>query len=248
VFDEDLMKLKEDGLLRSLRDRTSPQGSKIVIGGRELLNFASNDYLGLASNPALVKAASGALEKYGMGGGASRLLAGGTELCAELEGRVAGLKGTGAALLLSSGYSANTGIIPAIAHAGDAIFSDELNHASLIDGCRVSRAETRVYRHRDMGHLERLLKQTWAKKKIIITDSVFSMDGDIAPLKELDVLTTRYNALLYLDDAHATGVLGKGRGSLAHFSLEPEPWIVHQFRAEPHLLHRASGLRGGGFA
>lgn len=220
------MKLREDGLLRSLRDRTSPQGSKIVIGGRKLLNFASNDYLGLASDPALIKAAAGALEKYGMGGGASRLLGGGTELCAELEARVAGLKCTGAALLLSSGYSANTGIIPAIAQAGDAIFSDELNHASLIDGSRISRAETRVYRHSDMEHLERLLKQTWAKRKIIVTDSVFSMDGDIAPLKDLDSLTNRYNALLYLDEAHATGVLGKGRGSLAHFSLEPEPWIM----------------------
>jgi 8-amino-7-oxononanoate synthase len=226
MFDEDLSKLSKDGLLRSLLDRTSPQGSKIVIGGREVLNFASNDYLGLASNPALIKAASGALEKYGMGGGASRLMAGGTELCAELEGRVGALKGTGAALLLNSGYAANTGIIPAIAQAGDAIFSDELNHASLVDGCRTSRAEIRIYRHRDMEHLERILKQTWAKRKIIVTDTVFSMDGDIAPLKELDALSSRYNAILYLDDAHATGVLGRGKGSLKHFSMEPEPWII----------------------
>jgi 8-amino-7-oxononanoate synthase len=226
VFDEDLKNLEAEGLLRGIADRNSPQGPKIVIGGRELLNFGSNDYLGLAAHPSLRKAAERALGHYGVGGGASRLLSGGTSLAGELEARAASLKGAGAALLLNSGYAANTGIIPAIARAGDAIFSDELNHASLIDGCRVSRAETRIYRHRDMEHLERLLKQTWAKRKAVVTDSVFSMDGDIAPLKDLDTLCTRYNALLYLDDAHATGVLGGGRGSLAHFSMEPEPWII----------------------
>jgi len=226
VFKDDLTQLKASGRLRELTDRTSPQGRKITIGGRELLNFGSNDYLGLAADPALVRAAVEALEKYGLGGGASRLLAGGTELAMELEARVARLKGTEAALLLNSGYAANTGIVPAVARPGDAIFSDKLNHASLIDGCNISRAETRIYRHRDMEHLERLLKQTWAKHKIVVTDSVFSMDGDIAPLKEMDTLCSRYNALLYLDDAHATGVLGGGKGSLAHFSLEPEPWIV----------------------
>jgi 8-amino-7-oxononanoate synthase len=226
VFEEDLKILEKSALIRTIRDRTSAQGARVVIGGREYLNFASNDYLGLSAHPALLKAATRALESYGMGSGASRLLGGGSDLHEELEARVASFKGTGAALLMNSGYSANAGVVPAIASEGDAVFSDELNHASLIDGSRLSRAKTHIYRHRDIEHLEGLLKNTPARRKIVVTDSVFSMDGDIVPLKGIYDLCLEYGAVLYLDDAHATGVLGGGKGSLEHFSLRPEPWII----------------------
>ena len=226
MFEEDLKILEKNALIRTIRDRTSAHGARTVIGGREYLNFASNDYLGLSAHPALIKAATRALESHGMGSGASRLLGGGSNLHGELEARVASFKGTGAALLMNSGYSANAGIVPAIASKGDAIFSDELNHASLIDGSRLSRASTHIYRHRDTEHLEELLKTTPARRKIVVTDSVFSMDGDIVSLDEICNLCASYGAVLYLDDAHATGVLGGGKGSLEHFSLRPEPWII----------------------
>lgn len=218
--------LRKNSLLRALRDRASPQGASIAIGGREYLNFASNDYLGLAAHPRLVQAARAAIERYGAGAGASRLLAGGCPLHGELEAALARLKGTEAALLFNSGYSANTGMLPALARAGDAIFSDELNHASIIDGCRLSGAETFVYRHGEAAHLAELLGKARGKRKIVATDTVFSMDGDIAPLKEIFSLCGEHGALLYLDDAHATGVLGGGSGALAHFGLSPGPRIV----------------------
>jgi len=226
VFEEDLKRLAGAGLLRRVRDRAGAQGARVSLGGRELINFASNDYLGLSSHPALAGAARRALEEYGTGAGASRLLAGGTGLHAGLERRAAAMKGAEAAVLFNTGYSANTGIIPSIAREGDAIFSDELNHASLIDGCRLARAATHVYRHADAGHLEGLLKGASARRKVVVTDSVFSMDGDVAPLGDIHRLCKEHGAILYIDDAHATGVLGGGRGSLAHFSLRPEPWII----------------------
>ena len=128
--------------------------------------------------------------------------------------------------MFNSGYAANTGIIPSIADEDTILFSDELNHASIIDGCSLSSAKTFVYAHKDISHIEALLQKETAKRKIIITDSIFSMDGDIAPLNELYALCRNYNALLYVDDAHATGVIGKGKGSLAHFNINPEPWII----------------------
>ncbi len=133
---------------------------------------------------------------------------------------------TEAALVLNSGYTANTAVIPAIAPEGSAIFSDGLNHASIIDGCRLSRAKVLVYRHKDVGHLEGLMKKEPARRKVVVTDSVFSMDGDIAPLPDLCAVSRKHGAVLYLDEAHATGVLGKGKGSLAHFGLGAEPWII----------------------
>jgi 8-amino-7-oxononanoate synthase len=226
VSEPRLNDLRSRGLMREIRDRTSPQGSRITISGREFLNFSSNDYLGLANNGRLIKAAEKALRAYGAGSGSARLLGGGCSLHEELEKKIADFKGTEAALLFNSGYSANTGIIPAISEKDDAILSDELNHASIIDGCRLSRAKTYVYRHRDMVHLESLLKQSPARKKIVITDSVFSMDGGIAPLDKICGLCENHSALLYVDDAHGTGVLGKGRGGLAHFGIAPEPWII----------------------
>jgi 8-amino-7-oxononanoate synthase len=181
----------------------------------------------------LIESSKKAIERFGFGSGASRLLCGGSILHDELEKKTADFKGTESALNFNSGYSANTGIIPAIADEGDVIFSDELNHASIVDGCRLSRAKKVIYRHKDMGHLSELIKKEKAKRKIIITDSVFSMDGDIAPLKEIYAICFSLNAerltpnaLLYIDDAHGTGVLGHGKGALAHFGIKPEPWII----------------------
>lgn len=230
VFESSLENLRRNSLLRKIMDRASAQGPKIRIGEREYLNFASNDYLGLASHPRVVQAAQEALARFGAGSGASRLLAGGCPLHRELEERIAGLKGSEAALLFGSGYAANTAILPAITAPGDVILSDELNHASIVDGCRLSRAETIVYRHRDMEHLEALLKDSRQRRVFVVTDTVFSMDGSLAPLKEMQELLRRYEAALYLDDAHGTGVLGRGRGALSHFGLSPgqrpEPWTM----------------------
>jgi 8-amino-7-oxononanoate synthase len=187
-----------------------------------MLLMCSNDYLGLSQHPALREAASSAVEKYGFGSGASRLVSGTSKLHQELEEALSRFKQTEAALLFNSGYAANTGVIPALTQEGDAVFSDSLNHASIIDGCRLSRASLRVYGHKDMNDLEMLLKNYGnSRRKLIVTDGVFSMDGDIAPLPDLVALAEKYDALLMVDDAHATGVLGKGgRGTAEHFGME----------------------------
>ncbi|HYA31473.1 MAG TPA: 8-amino-7-oxononanoate synthase [Thermodesulfovibrionales bacterium] len=234
MFSHRLQKLHQQRLNRIIRDRSSSQASRIFIEGIELINFASNDYLGLASHPEVVKAVQDSMEEFGFGSGASRLLGGGSILHRRLEDAAAQFKRTEAALVMNSGYAANTGILPAIAGEGDVLFSDELNHASIIDGCRLSRAETLVYRHRDVEHLSHLMEGKRGRRMIVATDTVFSMDGDIAPLKEIHRLCLAVNSslppedsvLLYLDDAHGTGVLGNGKGALAHFGIEPEPWII----------------------
>ncbi|GAB4488154.1 MAG: 8-amino-7-oxononanoate synthase [Thermodesulfovibrionales bacterium] len=221
-----MLKLRQQGLARRVVDRSSAQGTVIRLDGRRLVNFSSNDYLGFASRPELADAVRASLDAYGFGAGASRLLAGGTVLHRRLEKRVAEFKRTEAALLFNSGYAANAGAIPALAGPGDLILSDELNHASIVDGCRLSSAGTVVFRHRDMGHLENLLTRHPGKRKLVVTDTVFSMDGDIADMPAIVRLCARHRAMLYLDDAHGTGVLGRGRGALAHFGISPEPWIV----------------------
>ncbi len=226
MFFEPLRELKEKRLFREIKDRDSCQGARIIINGKEYLNFSSNDYLGLASNPLLTATAQKTLARFGVGAGASRLLCGGSVLHDELERKTAEFKGAESALVFNSGYSANTGIIPAITGDGDAIFSDELNHASIIDGCRLSKAKTFVYSHKNTSELENLIKNTNAKKKIVVTDTVFSMDGDIAHLPEIYKVCKDNNAVLYIDDAHGTGVLGKGKGALSHFNIKPEPWII----------------------
>ncbi|MBI4685232.1 MAG: 8-amino-7-oxononanoate synthase [Nitrospirae bacterium] len=234
MFSESIKFLKENSLFRAINDRSSPQGARIIIGGREYLNFSSNDYLGLAGHPYVMESAQKAIERFGFSSGASRLLCGGSVLHKELEEKTAEFKGTESALIFNSGYSANTGIIPAIADEGNVIFSDELNHASIVDGCRLSRAKKIIYRHKDARHLSELIDKETAKRKIIITDSVFSMDGDIAPLKDIHELCSSLNSklltpnfiLLYIDDAHGTGVLGNGKGALAHFGIKPESWII----------------------
>ena len=224
VFEEKIERLRAMGLLRESRDRGSPQGPGIVIDGRALVNFASNDYLGLAANEALILASQRASREFGAGAGAARLLAGGARLHGELEREAASFMGAPGALLFNSGYHANTGAIPALAARGDAIFSDELNHASIIDGCRLSRADTFIYRHADAAHARQLLEKSGDKnkRKLIITESVFSMDGDIAPLDALHGLAKDHGAILYVDEAHAVGVLGGGRGGLSHFGLSAE--------------------------
>jgi 8-amino-7-oxononanoate synthase len=226
MFGEEIRNLKKKNLFRELRDRGSSQGPKIVFSGKEYINFSSNDYLGLANHNYVIDKVRKALGEYGFGSGASRLLSGGSELHKELEDRITKFKTTEAALVFNSGYAANTGIIPSIADKDTTIFSDEFNHASIIDGCRLSGSKTLVYRHRDMMYLEELLRRENSRKKLVVTDTVFSMDGDIAPLPGIAGLCRNYDAILYLDEAHATGVIGNGRGALAHFGMKPETWIV----------------------
>ncbi|MDH4028195.1 MAG: 8-amino-7-oxononanoate synthase [Nitrospirota bacterium] len=226
----ELKALRKKDLLRKLTCVESSDPPYVVVDGHTYINFSSNDYLGLSVHKDIVKAASAAMKKYGFGSGASRLLSGTLPPHKELEERTAGFKKTGAALLFNSGYAANTGIIPALVGKGCVIFSDELNHASIIDGARLSGADVKIYRHRDADHLGSLLKKcsgtASVKRRLVITDTVFSMDGDIAPLKDIAMLSDKFGVMLMVDDAHATGVLGKtGRGALEHFSIRPDSII-----------------------
>ena len=219
-----LAELKGRSLLRHLRNVDSAQGARVRIGGRSMLMLCSNNYLGLAGHPRLRDAARHALERYGVGAGASRLIAGSLDPLSRLERRLARFQGTEAALVFGSGYLANLGTITALAGKGDVVLGDELNHASLIDGCRLSRAEVRVFRHRDCGHLQVLLEQSGqARRRLIVTDAVFSMDGDCARLAEMVELKHRFDAVLMVDEAHAIGVLGPGGAGLAaHIGLGQE--------------------------
>jgi glycine C-acetyltransferase len=214
-FGEELDALREAGLFRSMRLVQGNQSGRVVLDGREVLLLCSNDYLGLADHPALKEAAIRAVERYGTGSGASRLVSGNMEPHAGLEGRIASFKGTEAALLFNSGYAANTGIIPAIAGRGDVVFSDRLNHASIVDGALLSRARLVRYPHNDISALRRIMAGTETTgRRLIVSDGVFSMDGDLARLAELVSLKKEYGALLMVDDAHGTGVVGEtGRGS-----------------------------------
>lgn len=239
VFEKRLEGLIQEGLSRAISDRDSPQGRVIKMGGVALINFSSNDYLGLCNHHSIREAVVSAVEEYGTGSGASRLISGGTVLHRRLESLISRLKGTEASVLFGSGYAANTGVIPAISDGNTTIFSDELNHASLIDGCRLSKARVFIYRHKDMEQLNGLLHRDRRGKSVIITDSVFSMDGDIAPVGELRELALRYDATLYIDDAHGTGVLGGGKGALSHFGLSPEPFIIQM-----GTLSKAAGSYG----
>jgi len=223
-----LESLKENNLYRHLRTITGGQGPWVEIDGKQILNLCSNNYLGLASHPEVRKAASQAAETWGCGSGASRLICGNLRVHELLEERLASFKGTEAALLYGSGYAANLGIISSLMRQGDYIFSDRLNHASIIDGCRLSRAKIVVFDHNDMDTLEAKLHLTSTSsngrsdiRKLIVVDSIFSMDGDLAPLPQLVTLAEKYQAILMVDEAHATGTIGPaGRGSVAHFGLE----------------------------
>jgi len=241
-FSKELKSLRDRNLLRKLICIKSSENSHIVSEGRVYANFSSNDYLSLSAHPDIVKAAISALKKYGFGSGASRLLSGTYDSHMRLEERIAKFKKTQAALVFNTGYAANTGIIPAIAGAGDIMFSDELNHASIVDGTRLSKADVKIYRHRDVNHLESLIKKSARDKharRLVITDTVFSMDGDIAPLKDIVWLCDKYDAMLMIDDAHGTGVLGKtGRGGLEHFGMKADNII------QMGTLSKAAGCCG----
>ena len=215
ILADRLAELEQRGLYRRLRLVEGAQAGRVRLDGREVLMLSSNNYLGLANHPALTQAAQAALERCGCGAGASRLISGSMELHHELEARLARLKHTQAALVFPTGYQANVGTLSALMEPGDTILSDALNHASIIDGCRLSRASTLVFRHNDMDHVAELLAScSGAGQRLIVTDSVFSMDGDIAPLAELSRLARRHDAWLMVDEAHATGVFGPHGGGV----------------------------------
>ncbi|MCE9669340.1 8-amino-7-oxononanoate synthase [Myxococcus stipitatus] len=218
---EELASLQARGLRRYLEPLDSPQGPVVRIGGESLVNFSSNDYLGLAASATVRAAAVAAVERHGLGSGASRLVVGDTTAHHRLEARLAAFERAEAALLFNSGYAANTGVIPALVGPGDAVFSDALNHASLVDGCRLSRARVVVYPHADVEALSRELERAPARRKLVVTDTVFSMDGDVAPLADIVQACRAHGAALMVDEAHATGVLGpRGAGLCEELGLE----------------------------
>jgi 8-amino-7-oxononanoate synthase len=238
---DELASLRRDDLLRELPAPLGCQGPVVERAGRRLVNFASNDYLGLAANERLIAAAVAACRAEGVGRGASPLICGRAEAHAELEQRLAAFEGAEAALVFPSGFAANAGVIPALVDRGDAIFADAKNHASLIDGCRLARATTHVYAHRDVGALEKLLASSaQARRRLIVTDTLFSMDGDLAPLAEIAGLARRYDSMLLVDEAHATGVFGEhGRGVAEVVGVE-DPAIIRI-----GTLSKALGAAGG---
>lgn len=230
-FGEEFQELRKHNLFRKLTRIEQSCGSKIFINGKSFINFSSNDYLDLSGHPMVVKAAVTSMKKLGFGSGASRLLSGTFVSHKKLEERIAKFKRTEAALVFNTGYAANTGIIPAVSGKTAMIFSDELNHASIIDGIKLSKASVSIYRHKDVNHLEHLLRRSFRNSKIrrrlIVTDTIFSMDGDIAPLRDIHSLCGKYDSLLMIDDAHGTGVLGKtGRGGLEHYGIRKTDRII----------------------
>lgn len=241
VLEKELDALKEKGLYRKLFELSGPQGARAVFNGKEVINLSSNNYLGLNTHPKMIEAAIEATRKYGVGSGAVRTIAGTMSLHEELERRLANFKHTEATLVFQSGFTANTGVINTVAGSGDVIISDELNHASIIDGIRLNKADRKIYAHCDMNALEDVLKQCQGYRlKLIITDGVFSMDGDIAPLPQIVELAEKYGAITMVDDAHASGVLGRnGRGSVDHFNLHGRVEI------QVGTLSKALGVLGG---
>ncbi len=223
-IEQRLEELRSQNLYRQLKVVDSEQGPTVVLNGQNVLNLSSNNYLGLANHPTLKEAAKEALDRYGCGSGASRLISGNMTAHEDLEQHLARFKGTEAALVFNSGYQANVGVIATLVEKGDVVLSDELNHASIIDGCRLARASVSVYRHCDMNHLKNLLEEAPPKShKLIVTESVFSMDGDIAPLREMVELAERYGAMMMVDEAHATGVRGpNGAGVVAELGIGAE--------------------------
>lgn len=219
-IDETIGDLKQQNLYNSIRTLQSPQGAWVQIEGRKVLNMCSNNYLGLANHPALKDAAKQAIDEYGVGPGAVRSIAGTMSVHEQLEQAVAAFKRVEAALTFQSGFMANCAVVPALVSKGDTIVSDELNHASIIDGARLSRATVKVYKHNDMASLESVLAGENEGRVLVISDGVFSMDGDVAKLPEIVELATKHNAMTMVDDAHGEGVLGEhGRGIVDHFHL-----------------------------
>lgn len=222
-----LQELRDRGLHRRTRLVSGPQGPHVVVDGRPALLLCSNNYLGLADHPRVREAAADAAMRWGVGAGASRLVSGTMTVHRRLEDRLAAFEGTDSAILFGSGYLANTGVISAIAQSGGVVFSDELNHASLIDGCRLAGAETVVYNHCDLEHLEWGVSKASGRPSVIVTDSVFSMDGDIAPLEGIVSIARRYGSRTVVDEAHGTGVVGpEGRGAVEAAGLNGEIDVV----------------------
>jgi 8-amino-7-oxononanoate synthase len=222
-----LDELKGLGLYRRMRMVSGPQGPRVVLDGKPVLLLCSNNYLGLADHPRVREAAADAAMRWGAGAGASRLVSGNMTLHRRLEERLAAFKGTQSALLFGSGYLANAGVIPALACKDEIVFSDELNHASIIDGCRLAGAETFVYRHADVEHLAWGLRNADGRGALIVTDGVFSMDGDVAPLEDIVELARRHDVRVMVDDAHGTGTLGPaGRGAVAEAGLDGEVDVI----------------------
>ncbi len=239
VLPNSLQALEDAHQLRKRTVVEGPESVRLPIDGKSVLSFCSNNYLGLANHPDIIAAAKRGLDEYGVGAGASHLISGHRAAHEELEHALASFMRMPRALYFPSGYMANLGVISALAGKSDAIFSDRLNHASLIDGARLSRANVEIYPHKNISALEKLLVSSKSKNKLVITDAVFSMDGDIAPVEELLALCERYDARLLLDDAHGFGVLGAyGRGVLEHFDLS-SPRIIYM-----GTLGKAAGVSG----
>ena len=235
----ELAEIESQDLRRTRRLLESPQGARVTVDGRDYVAFCSNDYLGLASHPRLIEAARQGAARYGVGAGASHLILGHSMAHHDLEKRLAAFAGFPRALLFSTGYLANIGAVTALVGREDAVFADRLNHASLNDAVLLSRAAFKRYPHLDLASLERLLAGSTARRRLIVTDAVFSMDGDIAPVPELVALAERYDAWLLLDDAHGFGVLGaEGRGTLAHFNVN-SPRVIYMA-----TLGKAAGVSG----
>jgi glycine C-acetyltransferase len=237
-----LDELKEQGVYRKLTVLGSASGPRCVINGKEVINLSSNNYLGFANHPRLKEAAKKAIDEWGVGAGAVRTIIGNMSIHEQLEEKLAKFKHVEAVLVFQSGFTANAGCIPAITEKGDVIITDELNHASIIDGCRLSKADVVRYKHSDMEDLERVILEVKDKYnvKLIITDGVFSMDGDIAKLPEIVELAEKYGCLTYVDDAHSSGVLGSnGQGSAHHFGLSDRVDI------QIGTLSKAIGVVGG---
>lgn len=236
--------LQANGLFNTIRTIESAMGGRIVVDGQPVINFCANNYLGLANHPRMLEAAKTAIDHYGIGPGAVRSIAGTMSLHRQLEERLAHFKGAEAVITLQSGFTANLATIPALVGKGDAIFSDQLNHASIIDGCRLSRAQIIAYAHNDVNDLREKIKEAMASgsynRYLIVTDGVFSMDGDIAPLPEIYEVANEFNILLMVDDAHGEGVLGTGgRGIVDHFHLHGKVDI------EVGTMSKAFGVVGG---
>jgi glycine C-acetyltransferase/8-amino-7-oxononanoate synthase len=224
---ERLDDLRERGLYRRMRLVSGPQGPRVLLDGKPVLLLCSNNYLGLADHPRVREAAAEAAMRYGVGAGASRLISGNMTVHRRLEAELADFEGSEACLLFGSGYLANAGIISTLAREGDVVLSDSLNHASIVDGCRLAKARTFVYDHCDVEHLEYGLREAAGRAALIVTDGVFSMDGDVAPLPEIVELARRYDARVMVDEAHGTGALGPGgRGAVAAAALEDEVDVV----------------------
>ena len=237
----ELDEMREKGTFRELTELESKQGSRVRIKGKEVIQLSSNNYLGLTDHPKLKKAAIEAVEQYGAGTGAVRTIAGTFTMHNQLEEKLADFKHTEAALVFQSGFTTNQGVLSAILSDQDVVISDELNHASIIDGIRLTKAARKIYKHADMDSLEDALKASASYRvRLIVTDGVFSMDGDIAPLREIVELAEKYGAMVMVDDAHASGVLGQnGRGTVNHFGLDGRVHI------QVGTLSKAIGVLGG---